>query len=159
MRLQDRDDEDINTVALCSPCDDTDVGCTTTLPLLPLINLNNHSVLPACLDYAYFPAIIGKLRRDVTDDKEVLRGWNFPFIRRTVDSDSGWFSERHSFVMQTVVRIKQHVVGLSSLRSQLCFKKQTSSRRNTAGFEKTYFDCDPDQRRWQLWVILVLKSR
>ena len=37
-----------------------------------------------------FPALIGKLRRDVTDDdKEVLRDWNFPFIHRTVDSDSG----------------------------------------------------------------------
>ena len=36
-----------------------------------------------------FPALIGKLRRDVTDYKEVLRDWDFPFIHRTVDSDSG----------------------------------------------------------------------
>ena len=36
-----------------------------------------------------FPALIGKLRRDVNDDKEVLRDWDFPFIYRTVDSDSG----------------------------------------------------------------------
>ena len=42
-------------------------------------------------------------------------------------------------------------------------KKQTSSRRSIASFafarfDKTCFDCDPDQRRWQPWVILVLKS-
>ena len=36
-----------------------------------------------------FPVIINKLRRDVTDDKEVLRDWDFPFIHRTVDSNSG----------------------------------------------------------------------
>ena len=36
-----------------------------------------------------FPALIGKLRRDVTDNKEVLRDWDFPFIRRTVESDRG----------------------------------------------------------------------
>ena len=36
-----------------------------------------------------FPVLIGKLRSDVTDDKEVLRDWGFPFIHRTVDSDSG----------------------------------------------------------------------
>ena len=35
-----------------------------------------------------FPVLIGKLRRDVTDDKEVLRNMDFPFIHRTVDSDS-----------------------------------------------------------------------
>ena len=34
------------------------------------------------------PAIIGKFRYDVTDDMPVLRGWDFPFIHRTVDSDS-----------------------------------------------------------------------
>ena len=36
-----------------------------------------------------FPALVGKLRRDVTDDKEMLRDWDFPSIHRTVDSDSG----------------------------------------------------------------------
>ena len=36
-----------------------------------------------------FPALIGKLRRDVTDDKELLRDWDFPFIHHTVGSDSG----------------------------------------------------------------------
>ena len=36
-----------------------------------------------------FPALISKLRRDVNDDKEVLRDWGFPFIHRTVDSNSG----------------------------------------------------------------------
>ena len=38
-------------------------------------------------------------------------------------------------------------------------KKQTSSQRRTTGFarfEKTCFDRDPDQRRRQPWVILVL---
>ena len=35
-----------------------------------------------------FPEIIIKLRRDVTDDKEVLRNGDLPFIHRTVDSDS-----------------------------------------------------------------------
>ena len=59
-----------------------------------------------------FPALIGKLRCDITDDKEMLRDWDFPFIHRTVDSDSGCLEAsvvmvivRH-FVMQTVVRIK-----------------------------------------------------
>ena len=36
-----------------------------------------------------FPALVGKLRCDVTDDKEMLRDWDFPSIYRTVDSDSG----------------------------------------------------------------------
>ena len=36
-----------------------------------------------------FSTIIGKLCRDVTDDKEVLRDWDFPFIHRPVDGDSG----------------------------------------------------------------------
>ena len=44
-----------------------------------------------------FLALIGKLRRDVTDDKEVLRDWDFPFIYRTVDSDSGCLEV--SFIM------------------------------------------------------------
>ena len=35
-----------------------------------------------------FPVLIGKLRCDITADKEVLRDWDFPFIHRTVDSDS-----------------------------------------------------------------------
>ena len=35
-----------------------------------------------------FPEFIGKLRRDVSDDKEVLRDWDFSFIHRNVDSDS-----------------------------------------------------------------------
>ena len=29
------------------------------------------------------------LRRDVTDDNEVSRNWDFPFIHRAIDSDSG----------------------------------------------------------------------
>ena len=33
--------------------------------------------------------IIGKLRRDVTDDKDVVRDWDFQFIHRAFDSDSG----------------------------------------------------------------------
>ena len=36
-----------------------------------------------------FPALIGKLRRDVTGDKEMLRDGDFPFTHRTVDSNSG----------------------------------------------------------------------
>ena len=36
-----------------------------------------------------FPALIGKLRRDVTNDKEVLLDRDFPFIHRTVDNDTG----------------------------------------------------------------------
>ena len=35
-----------------------------------------------------FPMLINKLRRDITDDKEVLRDWDFPLIYHTVDSDS-----------------------------------------------------------------------
>ena len=63
-----------------------------------------------------FPALTGKLRRDVNNDlyKEVLRDWDFPCIHRTVDSESGcleanaseWFIVWHFIVMQTVVRIK-----------------------------------------------------
>ena len=41
-----------------------------------------------------FSAFIGKLQRDVTDDNEVLRDWDFPFIHRTVDSDSGCLEVR-----------------------------------------------------------------
>ena len=41
-----------------------------------------------------FTALIGKLRRDVTNDMEVLRHWDFPFIHRTVDSDSGCLEAR-----------------------------------------------------------------
>ena len=37
-----------------------------------------------------FPALIGKLLRDVNDDKEVLRDWNFPFIHRTSNSNSSY---------------------------------------------------------------------
>ena len=37
-----------------------------------------------------FHALIGKLRRDVTGDNEVLRDWDFPFVHRTIDSDSGY---------------------------------------------------------------------
>ena len=36
-----------------------------------------------------FPVIISKLRHDVTNDKQVLRSWDFPFIHHTVDSDGG----------------------------------------------------------------------
>ena len=36
-----------------------------------------------------FPMLIGKLRCDVNDDKEMLRDWDFPFILCTADSDSG----------------------------------------------------------------------
>ena len=35
-----------------------------------------------------FPALIGNLRRDVNDDKEMLRDWDFPFIHYTFDRDS-----------------------------------------------------------------------
>ena len=52
-----------------------------------------------------FSALIGKRRRDVTGDRKVLRDWDFPFIHRTV-----------------VTCFK------SSQRSQLCLKKQASSR-------------------------------
>ena len=33
-----------------------------------------------------FPAVIGKLRRDITDDKEVQQDWDFPFIYCTINS-------------------------------------------------------------------------
>ena len=36
-----------------------------------------------------FPTIISKLRRDVTDDKEVQRKWDFPLIHCAVDNDIG----------------------------------------------------------------------
>ena len=58
-----------------------------------------------------FTTIIGKLQCDVTDDKEVLRDRDFPFIHRTVDSDSGCLEASVrmvycSVVIQTVVRIE-----------------------------------------------------
>ena len=60
-----------------------------------------------------FSVRIGQLQRDVTDDKEVLRDWDFPVIHRTVHSNSGClevsvngFIVQHLLVMQTVVRIK-----------------------------------------------------
>ena len=103
-----------------------------------------------------FPALIGKLRRDVTDDKEVLR--DFPFIHRTVDSDSGcleasfrmaYFAAFYCNANSSKIKV---TCRLHKFRTQpILFKKATSSRRNTAGFarfEKTCFDCDPDQRRW-----------
>ena len=40
------------------------------------------------------PTIIGKLQRDIIDDKEVLQDWDFPSIHRTVDSDSGCLEAR-----------------------------------------------------------------
>ena len=36
-----------------------------------------------------FPSLIGKLRHNANDDKEVLRDWKFPFIHHTVNNDSG----------------------------------------------------------------------
>ena len=38
--------------------------------------------------HIHFLALIDKLRRDVTDDKEILRHCDFPFIHRAVDNDS-----------------------------------------------------------------------
>ena len=37
----------------------------------------------------FSPALIGKLRGDVNDDKKVLRDWDFAFIHRNGDRDSG----------------------------------------------------------------------
>ena len=68
-----------------------------------------------------FPVIIGKLRRDVTDDKEVLRDWDFAFIHRTVYSDSGCLEAKvimvycTSFGSNTNISNREHVVGLISL--------------------------------------------
>ena len=36
-----------------------------------------------------FPVLIGKLRHDINDDKEVLQDRYFPFIHCTVDSNGG----------------------------------------------------------------------
>ena len=36
-----------------------------------------------------FPALICKLRHDATNDKEVLRDWDFSFIHCTVDNNNG----------------------------------------------------------------------
>ena len=102
-----------------------------------------------------FTAHIGKLRRDVTDDKEVLRDWDFPFIHRTVDRDSGLeVSIRMvycaAFYCNANSSKNKVTCSLSSLRSQLCLKKQTSNRQSIASFarfEKNCFDCDLDQRR------------
>ena len=49
-----------------------------------------------------FPATIGKLRCDVTDDKEVLRDWDFPLIHRTA-------------VMQTVPSKRSKPVKVAAL--------------------------------------------
>ena len=49
-----------------------------------------------------FPALIGKLRRDVTDDTEVLQDCDFPYVHRG----------------------ERYVVGLSYLRNQLYNSKR-----------------------------------
>ena len=84
-----------------------------------------------------FPALIRKLRRDVTDDKEVLQDWDFPFIHRTVDSiiiiycASFDYNENNSKNKVTCRWSKFPT-------EPICFKKQTSSRRSTstAGFAR-----------------------
>ena len=59
-----------------------------------------------------FSTLIDKLRRDVIDDKEVQRDVDFPFIHRTVDSDSGCLEASArmvycaAFLVQTVVKSK-----------------------------------------------------
>ena len=84
-----------------------------------------------------FPALTGKLRHDVTDDKEVLRDWDFPFIHCTVDSDSRCLEA--SVIMVYCVAFDSN--ANSSKNNVTCswFKFPT---------EPTCFDCDPDQRRW-----------
>ena len=102
----------------------------------------------------------------------MLQDWDFPFIHRTVDSNSGCLEASVIMVYCAAFDCNAnssknkvtYAVGLSSLRSKLCLKKQTSNRRRTAGFAcfEKISDCDPDQRfmaeKVQLWVILVLKS-
>ena len=67
-----------------------------------------YSSLPASIMHI-FPAIFGKLRRDVNDDKEVLQDRDFPFIHHTVDSDSGCLEEgvRMFFVCSILSQCKQ----------------------------------------------------
>ena len=111
--------------------------------------------------------LIGNLQRDVTDDKAVLRDWDFPLIHLTAESDSG--------CLETSIRIvycaafdcnvnssKSEVTcsWLKFLTEPILFKKNFKPTKHSrlSSLRENLFRCDPDQRRWQPWVILVLKS-
>ena len=94
-----------------------------------------------------FPVLIGKLQRDVTDDKAVLRDWDFPFIHRTVESDSGCLKASIRMVYCAAfdcnANSSKNEVTCSWLKflTEPTLLKKTSSRRNTAGlvrFEKFF---------------------
>ena len=115
-----------------------------------------------------FPMLISKLRRDVTCDKEVQVDWDYPFIHFTIDSDRVCLEASIRMVYCAAFDCNAN----SSKNKVTCswfklpkeptvFKKANIKQQSTAGFarfEKTCFDCDPDQIRWQPWVILVQKS-
>ena len=84
-----------------------------------------------------FPALIGKLRRDVIDDKEVLRDWDFRFIHSTVDSDSGCLEA-------SVITVYCAAFDCNANSSK---KKVACSTTGFVRFENICFDCHPDQRR------------
>ena len=90
--------------------------------------------------------LIGKLQRDVTDDKAVLRDWDFPFIYRTVDSDSGCLETSIRMVYCAAFDCNANssknrvTCSWRKFPTEPTLLKKTSSRRNTAGlarFEKT----------------------
>ena len=114
-----------------------------------------------------FPALIGKLRRDFTVDKEVLRDWNFPFIHH---SYSGCLEASVIIVycagFDCNANSSKNKVTCSWFKVPMepALLKKRSSRRSTAGFarsKKTCFNCYPDQRRcspWLSWCKISLKQ-
>ena len=97
-----------------------------------------------------FPALIGQLRRDVTDDKEVLRDWDFPLINRTVDSNSGCLEASVIMVycasFDCTANSSKNKVTCSWFKfpsEPTLFQKAKSSRRNTAGFARFEKTCNP----------------
>ena len=97
-----------------------------------------------------FPALIGFDVTSMHDDK-VLRNWDFPFIHCTVDGDLGCLEA--SVIMVYCAAFDCNANSRKNKVTCSWFKfstETTSNRRSTAGFarfEKTFFDCDPDQRR------------
>ena len=95
---------------------------------------------------------------NVTDDKEVPRDWDFPFIHRTVDSDGGCLEAN---VIMVYCAAFDYNANSSKDRAKCSWfkfpteptlsktsKLQTDEAQPALlARKKTCFDCDPDQRR------------
>ena len=105
-----------------------------------------------------FSALIGKLRRDVKDGYET----DFPFIHRTVDSDSGYLEVNVRMVYCAAFYCNANnskntiTCSWSKFPIKKKAKRQTEEAQPALSASKN--DCDPDMRKWQPWVIRELKS-